>query len=68
MEISIKSIKSLGEKFLQFKTTSTCARTICALTSLTFGNEFERKEEDIVDTFELRDRTEVWLDIAEDCG
>ena len=68
MEISIKSIKSLGEKFLQFKTTSTCARTICALTSLTFGNEFERKEEDRVDKFELPDRAEVRRYIPYDCG
>ena len=33
--------------------------TICALTSLTFGYEFERKEEDCVDKFELLDRAEV---------
>ena len=33
--------------------------TICALTSLTFGYEFERMEEDGVDMFELPDRVEV---------
>ena len=33
--------------------------TICALTSLTFGYEFDRKEDDSVDMFELPDRFEV---------
>ena len=42
--------------------------TICALTSLTFGYEFKRKEEDSVDTLELPDRAEVWRYITEDCG
>ena len=42
--------------------------TICALTSLTFGYEFERKEEDSVDKFELQDRAGVRRYITEDCG
>ena len=41
--------------------------TICALTLLTFGYEFKRKE-DSVDTFELPDRAEVRRYITEDCG
>ena len=54
--------------FLHFKSTPACARTICALTSLTFGYEFERKEEDSVDKFELQDRAGVRRYITEDCG
>ena len=40
----------------------------CTQTALNFGYEFERTEEDGVDTFELTDRAEVRHCIVEDCG
>ena len=65
MEIPNGCKDALGAKSFYNSNQHQPARTtICALTSLTFGYEFERKEEDSVDTFELTDRAEVWLDIA----